>query len=64
MMNIEEIIKGLECCTADGLGCESCPYKLKGEILRSIDCIDELEKDALELIETQQDLIKMLMEEM
>lgn len=58
-MTIEEIVKGLECCTSDGLGCEACPYQL-GEIFRSIDCVDELEKDALELIKTQHKLIKML----
>lgn len=46
MIDREKIIRGLECCTADG--CDGCPYEvdddLKGE------CIKRTQEDALKLI--------------
>lgn len=53
MIDREKVIKGLECCTADG--CDGCPYEvdddLKGE------CIKRTQEDALNLIRKAQEQV-------
>jgi len=50
-MDIEKVIKGLECCTR--LGCHhGCEYKSNG--YSAMTCRQELEKDALALLKEQE----------
>ena len=53
-MTDEEIIKALECCADEDMGCEVCPYWAKG-------CT--VEKDTIDLINRQQAEIERLKEE-
>ena len=46
-MNRDQIIKGLECCTADGIHCDACPYDSKKTLTL---CLCDLKADALSLI--------------
>ena len=49
MIDLEKVIKGLECCEASEiLACESCPYR-EGHDLDLI-CFDTLQADALETL--------------
>ena len=51
MADIEEVIKGLECCY-NRYDCEQCPYATKYD--PSLDCIDKTRADAIELLKEQQ----------
>ena len=46
-MNRDQIIKGLECCTAEGIHCDACPYDSKKTLTL---CLCDLKADALSLI--------------
>lgn len=56
MMNREQVIKGLECCGANG-SCLECPYI---NYLNNGGCMDMLNADALALIREQQEVIQRL----
>lgn len=60
-MNIDDIKKGLECCSNPRLSsCNNCPYNNNGEF----SCRDgEMCKDALNLITEQEKKIEQLTEE-
>ena len=60
-MNIDDIKKGLECCSNPRLSsCNNCPYNNNGEF----SCCDgEMCKDALNLITEQEKKIEQLTEE-
>lgn len=54
MIDIEKVLKGLECCTK--LGCHhGCEYKPNG--YSAMTCRQELETDALELLKEQDRLL-------
>ena len=55
MMKREEIIKGLEMCSADGIGCKNCPYYCKETQMYS--CGALMQKDALMLIKADEQLM-------
>lgn len=55
MMTREQVIKGLECCGANG-SCLGCPYI---NYLNN-SCMDKLNADALALIREQQEEIQRL----
>ena len=60
-MNIDDIKKGLECCSNPSINsCKDCPYNNNGEF----SCCDgEMCKDALNLITEQEKKIEQLTEE-
>lgn len=60
-MNIDDIKKGLECCSSPRLSsCNNCPYNNNGEF----SCSDgEMYKDALNLITEQEEEIERLKSE-
>ena len=60
-MNIDDIKKGLECCSSPRLSsCNNCPYNNNGEF----SCRDgEMNKDALNLITEQEKKIERLKDE-
>ena len=55
MMKREQIIKGLELCSGDGIGCKGCPYYCKETNLYS--CSTLLQKEALMLIKADEELM-------
>ena len=58
-LNREQIIKALECCSADTSDCHNCPYSE----FQEENCFDNAKKDALSLINSQEQMIKELTEE-
>ncbi|MCQ2802970.1 MAG: hypothetical protein MJ225_04825 [Bacilli bacterium] len=50
-MDVEKIIKGLECCTMDGI-CTGCPYEVNDDG----NCIRDCMKDALEVVKEFKEL--------
>lgn len=53
-MDMETVIKGLECCSAPGGNCETCPYEI---VEGFAECTSALAKDALAMLKEQQKLI-------
>ena len=58
MVDMEKVIKGLECCE-DRIQCENCPYG-KPRYIGIQGCTRELVHDALALLKEQDDEIKEL----
>jgi hypothetical protein len=58
-LNAEAVKKALECCSADTADCHSCPYSEFSEF----NCFDNAKKDALALINSQEQRLKELTEE-
>ena len=50
-MDMENVIKGLECCSIPQGRCRKCPYETEGFVA---ECTSELAKDALALLKGQQ----------
>jgi hypothetical protein len=62
-LNAEQIKKALECCTI-WCGCDDCPFDPKGDCYKgSMECGNDLMKNALALINSQEQRIKELTEE-
>ena len=58
MMDREKVIKGLECCQIGAIGCQTdCPYSLEDS------CKIKLHRDAIALLNEQQEQIDRLLEE-
>ena len=55
MADIENVIKGLECCLNRN-DCKNCPYK--EEYDPYLDCIDMTRKDAIELLKEQEAVVR------
>lgn len=55
MIDIEKVLKGLECCTKWD-SCSDCPYQTPNEYDIS-ECTEPLHKDALELLKEQDRLL-------
>ena len=59
-LNAEQIKRALECCNSEGHICGKCPYE---SVRIGISCRDKLIRDALALINSQEQRIKELTEE-
>lgn len=59
-LNAETVKKALECCSADTTDCHSCPYSEFSEF----NCFDNAKKDALALINSQEQRIEAYRQEL
>ena len=63
MIDMENVIKGLECCTDEDIygcnSCDGCPYHSQHN---TVSCVDLVLKDALELLRAQEPRVMTLEE--